>query len=184
MFAELATSLRSLVIFSLALGMVYPAVVTVLGQALFPEAAAGSLIYQGKTLIGSELLAQKFTSARYFHARPSGSDFAANPSGASNLSPTSAALNEAIAKRRADEGADAPADLLLASASGLDPHISLAAALHQVERIAKARAGDEQQRQAIEALVHRFTEPPQFGFLGQTRVNVLNLNRELDKQNQ
>ena len=129
-------------------------------------------------LVGSELLGQKFESPRYFWPRPSAGDYATVASGASNKGPTSAELKKAIDERRAIFGTDAPVDLLTASASGLDPHISPEAARSQVARVAAARNISIQK---LSELIDQTIESPQFGFLGEPRVNVLRLNRALDQ---
>ncbi len=125
------------------------------------------------------LLAQKFTGDKYFWPRPSACDYATVPSGASNLGPTSAALQSNVAARVALLGTNAPADMLYASGSGLDPHISPEAARFQVKRVAAARTAEVAK---VSALVERFIEPLQWGFLGEPRVNVLKLNLALDQQ--
>jgi potassium-transporting ATPase KdpC subunit len=124
------------------------------------------------------LLVQKFESPRYFWPRPSSADYATVPSGASNKGPTSADLKKSIDERRAKFGNDAPVDLLTASGSGLDPHISPAAARLQVARVAAAR---NMSIQKVTTLVDQTIEEPQLGFLGEPRLNVLQLNRALDQ---
>ena len=170
-------SLRIYLVLTLLTGLLYPLAFTGLAQMLFPKQANGSRIVEGDKLIGSDLLAQNFQSPKYFWPRPSAADFATVPSGASNFGPTSAALKKAIDDRRAKFGADAPVDLLTASGSGLDPHISPEAACAQVTRVAAAR---NLPRQTVSDLIGRQTEAPQLGFLGEPRVNVLRLNRALD----
>ncbi len=174
---QLFTSFRVLLVLTLLTGVVYPLIVTAVATLVFPKPAQGSLVVVGNTLIGSELLAQKFDSPRYFWPRPSGADYATVPSGASNKGPTSVDLLKAIDERRAKFGHDAPADLLTASASGLDPHISPAAAKYQCARVASAR-GLAPER--VRALVEPLTEPPQWGVFGEPRVNVFALNRAVD----
>jgi K+-transporting ATPase ATPase C chain len=129
-------------------------------------------------LVGSDLIAQKFESPKYFWPRPSGADYATVPSGASNKGPTAADLKKSIDERRQKFGADAPVDLLTASGSGLDPHISPEAAHIQIPRIAAAR---NVSAASIAELVDQTLEGPQFGFLGEPRINVLILNRALDQ---
>ncbi|MBV9658595.1 MAG: potassium-transporting ATPase subunit KdpC [Verrucomicrobia bacterium] len=177
---HLVQSLRMLVVFTLLTGMIYPLVVTGLARALFPTQSAGSLVFDagGNQPVGSALLAQKFTQPKYFWPRPSAGDFATLPSGASNKGPTSVDLVKAIADNREKFGAAAPVDLLTASGSGLDPHVSPAAALLQAARVADTR---KIPRERIEALVKKFIEPPQLGLFGEPRVNVLLLNRALDE---
>ena len=171
-------SIRIYIVLTLLTGIIYPLAMTGVAQLLFPKQANGSRIVENGKLIGSELLVQKFESPRYFWPRPSAADFATVASGASNKGPTSADLKKAIDERRTKFGSDAPVDLLTASGSGLDPHISPEAARLQISRIAGAR---NISIQTISALVDQTIEPPQFGFLGEPRVNVLRLNRALDE---
>jgi len=159
-------------------GIIYPLAMTGVAQLLFPRQANGSRVMGNGNLVGSELLGQKFESPRYFWPRPSAGDYATVASGASNKGPTSAELKKAIDERRAIFGTDAPVDLLTASASGLDPHISPEAARSQVARVAAARNISIQK---LSELIDQTIESPQFGFLGEPRVNVLRLNRALDQ---
>ncbi len=168
-------------------GVVYPAIVTGVAQLLFPHAANGSVIVNNGKSAGSELIGQPFVDPKYFWSRPSAtSPFANNPasSGASNLGPTNSALTDAVkqridALRAADPGnaAAVPADLVTASASGLDPHISPAAAQYQIARVARARGIDVE---TVTKLVAAATESRQLGVLGEPRINVLKLNLALD----
>lgn len=171
-------SIRIYIVLTLLTGIIYPLAMTGVAQILFPKQANGSRIIENGKLLGSELLVQKFESPRYFWPRPSAADFATVASGASNKGPTSADLKKSIDERRTKFGSDAPVDLLTASGSGLDPHISPEAARLQISRIAGAR---NISIQTISALVDQTIEPPQFGFLGEPRVNVLRLNRALDE---
>jgi K+-transporting ATPase ATPase C chain len=181
-------ALRLFLALTLLTGIAYPLVVTGVARLCFPRQAGGSLLVRDGKVIGSELLAQSFTNLNVFWPRPSGADFATVPSGASNKGPTSAELKKAIEDRaaqlRAAHGlaADAPvpADLLTASGSGLDPHLSPDAARFQIERVAKARGFDAAGRTRLARLVEDHVEPPQLGFLGESRVNVLKLNLTLD----
>jgi K+-transporting ATPase ATPase C chain len=169
-------------------GVAYPLVVTGLSKVIFPQQAEGSLAYKGGHPIGSVLIGQNFSDTRYFYSRPSaaGKDGydAANSSG-SNLGPTNQAFLDSVAKQaekvRTDNGLSSnvpiPGDLITASASGLDPHISPDAAGIQVVRVAKARNLGEQK---VQDLVAQYTEGRQFGVLGEPRVNVLKLNMALD----
>lgn len=157
-------------------GILYPLSLVAMGR-IFPEQASGSLIVRNGKPVGSALLAQKNDSPRYFQPRPSAADFATVPGGASNFGPTSAALAKAIADRRSIWGQDAPVDLLTASGSGLDPHLSPEAAAFQVRRVAEARKIPAAN---VLSLVNKFTDGPQFGFLGEPRVRILELNLALD----
>lgn len=165
-------------------GFVYPTVVTGLAQAIFPRQANGSLVTVNGRVVGSALIGQPFRQPYYFHPRPSATGYDAAASGASNRGPTDSTLAAAIAARadsaRALESTAAerlPADMLTASASGIDPHVSPANARLQVARVARARGVDAA---AVRALVDRVTEGRQFGLFGEPRVNVLLLNVALD----
>lgn len=165
-------------------GYAYPMFITALAQGLFPHQANGSLIEKNGKVIGSELIAQNFTEKKYFHPRPSaaGAGYEANNSGASNLSVTSKKLNdsfqERIAALKKENKGVIPVDLITASGSGLDPHITPEAAVYQAPRIAKARNIEVS---AINALISDHTEGRTLGFIGMPRVNVLALNLALDK---
>ncbi len=173
---------RLLLVFSALCGGVYPLLVTAIGQFAFPSQASGSLIVSGQSVIGSELIAQKFTLAKYFHSRPSAADYATIPSGASNQSPTSRALKDAVEQRRIIYNQAVPSDLVTASASGLDPHITPESAQAQISRIIAARVLDAASEQLLRTIVANNTENPTFGFLGKPRVNVLKLNMQLDRE--
>ncbi len=181
-------ALRLFVWLSILTGIVYPLALTGVLPLFFPAQAQGSLVARDGKTVGSRLLAQKFTDPHYFWARPSAADYATMPSGASNLGPTSLILKATVAERatklRANQGfastTPLPADLLFASASGLDPHISPAAAYFQLERVARARAFTPEQTRRCHDLIQRLVETPQWGALGEPRVNVLLLNLELD----
>jgi len=183
-------SIRQKVVWILVCGVLYPLAITAIAQLGFHDRANGSLVERGGQIVGSELIAQQFTGAEYFWPRPSAASYGTGPSGiagssGSNLGPTSAQLqtnvrNNAKALREAHKlpaDAPVPADLVFASASGLDPHISPEAARFQVARVAAARGMGEEQ---VKALLEKFVEPPQWGFLGEARVNVLMLNLALD----
>jgi K+-transporting ATPase ATPase C chain len=168
-------------------GLCYPLAVTGLAQVLFPHQANGSLIVDHGAVVGSELIGQPFSDPKHFWSRPSATSpyaYNAASSGGSNLGPTNQALidqakQNVAALRRADPGntAPVPVDLVTNSASGLDPDISVAAALYQASRIARARGLPVE---AVRRLVARHTAGRQFGILGEPRVNVLELNRALD----
>jgi K+-transporting ATPase ATPase C chain len=171
-------SLRIYLVLTLLTGILYPLAMTGVAQLLFPKQANGSRTFENSKLVGSDLLVQKFESPRYFWPRPSSADYATVPSGASNKGPTSADLKKSIDERRGKVGKDAPVDLLTASGSGLDPHISPEAARLQLARVAAARNMSIQQ---IAKIVDQTIEAPQLGFLGEPRVNVLKLNLALDQ---
>jgi potassium-transporting ATPase KdpC subunit len=188
MLKDFTTALRPAIVltilFAALLGIAYPAALTGAGQLLFPDQANGSLIRSGDRVIGSELIGQGFASPRYFHPRPSaaGKDgYDASASSGSNLGPTSQALVDRVksdlAAQSASPATSAPTDLVTASASGLDPHISPEAAFYQVARVAAARRLSQG---AVHRLVSDHVEQPLLGFLGEPRVNVLLLNRALD----
>ncbi len=176
-------SIRMLAVLSLLTGLAYPLVVTGLSKALFSDQANGSLVVIDGKPVGSVLVGQSFSSDGYFWPRPSAVGYNPLPSGGSNCGPTSAQLRDSIASRAARLGAPAPvipADLMHASGSGLDPHISPEAALFQIDRISAARGLHGVRRQEVRQLVERHIEPRQFGMLGEPRVNVLMLNLALD----
>lgn len=184
---DFVASVRLLLWFTLLCGGLYTLAVTAVCQTLFKAKADGSLLTaKDGTLLGSALLAQKFKADRYFWERPSAVDYNPQSSGGSNLGPTSAALKKAVldgtaALIKANPGAgDPPQDLLFASGSGLDPHISPEAARYQVARVAAARHFDPAHIEALKSLVERSVEGPDWGVFGQARVNVLNLNLALD----
>lgn len=182
-------ALRLFLVMTVITGVLYPLAVTGIGQGLFRDKANGSILKGSQNqALGSELLAQKFDSVIYFQPRPSACDYGTVASGASNKGPTSKALQDLVQERRAAfrttnglaAGQAVPGDMVFASGSGLDPHISPEAARRQVERVAKARAYNEAQTQALTQLVERAVESPQFGIFGQERINVLRLNMALD----
>lgn len=180
-------ALVALLVLSLITGVVYPAAITGASAVLFPRQAGGSRLLAGDTLLGSALIGQEFTEAGYFWSRPSATGpvaYNGAASSGSNLGPSNPALHEAIAARVAAlRAADpsrtepVPVDLVTASGSGLDPHITPAAAEYQVSRVSRARGVRED---SVRALVARATEGRQFGVLGEPRVNVLRLNLALD----
>ena len=187
MRAQIRPAIVTLVLLSVLTGVVYPAIVTGIAQVVFPHQANGSLIVRDGKVIGSALIGQPFDDPKYFWGRPSATapfPYNAGSSSGSNLGPTNPALTKAVQERvdalRAadpDNKAPVPVDLVTTSGSGLDPHISPAAALYQVGRVAKARKMDES---AVRHLIERATEGRQLVLLGEPRVNVLTLNLALD----
>ena len=171
------TSIRFTLVTTVLLGLGYPLLVTGIAGALFPHKAAGSLILKDGTVIGSELLAQSFTSDRYFHPRPSaaGNGYDATASGGSNLAQSSKTL---VDRLQGSIDKPVPIDLVTTSGSGLDPDITPDAATFQVPRVAKARNLTEPQ---VKKLVEQHITARQLGLLGEPRVNVLELNLDLDK---
>ena len=179
------TSIRYTILVTVLFGLGYPLVVTVLAGALFPHKAAGSLILRNGQVIGSELIAQSFTADKYFHPRPSaaGNGYDATASGGSNLAQSSKTLidriNASVAQlQKENPGKPVPADLVTTSASGLDPEITPEAASFEVPRVAKARGISEEQ---LHRLIAQHIAKPQYGVLGEARVNVLELNLALDQ---
>jgi K+-transporting ATPase ATPase C chain len=187
MFKIARTAALQLIVFTVLTGVLYPVFVTVISQILFSHAANGSILEVNGKKLGSELIGQPFDDPKYFWSRPSATGSVAYnglASGGSNLAPTNPALVDAVRARvaklkAADQGNNAPVpiDLVTASGSGLDPHISPAAAEYQAARVARIRGlSDDHIREAIQ----RHTQAPTLGILGQPRVNVLQLNLDLD----
>jgi len=182
------TSIRFTIVTTVLLGLGYPLLVTGVAGVLFPRKAAGSLILKDGQVIGSELLAQSFTSDKYFHPRPSaaGNGYDATSSGGSNLAQSNKILVDRIQSSidkltQENSGKAVPIDLVTTSGSGLDPDITPDAAYFQAPRVAKARGISEER---IRQLIEQHITARQFGFLGEPRVNVLNLNLDLDKVGQ
>ena len=188
MTKDLAAAIRPTLVLTLLFaaltGLAYPALVTALGQLLFPAQANGSLIERDGHVIGSELIAQGFASPRYFHPRPSaaGKGWDATNSGGSNYGPAARPLVDRVKGELATlgkEGNPVPADLVTASGSGLDPDISPEAARFQIARVAAAQ---HLSPEAVSTVVSRAIQYPLLGFIGEPRVNVLMLNLALDKE--
>lgn len=184
MHRQLRYAIGFVVLLTVLTGVIYPLAVTGIAQTLFHHQADGSLIEENGDTVGSELIGQPFSDPHYFWGRLSATEYDAAASSGSNYGPTNPALLEAIQARidalkavDPDNQEPIPVDLVTSSGSGLDPHISVAAALYQVPRVARYRELGEDQ---VSALVERFTEGRQFGILGEPRVNVLKLNLALD----
>jgi K+-transporting ATPase ATPase C chain len=191
MIKLITQSIRQLILWSVVTGVVYPLVITFIAQGAFRTQANGSLVERDGKLVGSALLAQQFQGSNYFWPRPSACSYGTGPTGiaassGSNLGPTSGTLqtnviNNAsafISGNNLPTNTPVPPDMVFASASGLDPHISPEAARLQIARVAAARGVGPDK---VTGLVEKFIEPPQWGFLGEPRVNVLLLNIALDE---
>jgi potassium-transporting ATPase KdpC subunit len=183
---NLVTAVLMTIATTVLLGIIYPLVVTGIAQVLFPKKANGQLLEANGKIIGSRIIGQAFSRPGYFHSRPSaaGNGYDASNSNGSQLGPTNPQLIDRVkgdvaTLQAEDPNVPIPVDLVTTSASGLDPHISPAAAMFQVPRVAKARGTNEEE---LRRLVTMHTEGRQLGFLGEPRVNVLELNLELDKQ--
>jgi K+-transporting ATPase ATPase C chain len=189
MFSQFRPALVSLIVLTIVTGLVYPAIVTFVAKVAFSEKAAGSVIRINGKSAGSELIGQPFSDAKYFWSRPSATSpvpYAGEGGSGSNLGPSNPALIDAVKQRIAAlhiadplNQQPVPIDLVTASASGLDPHISVAAAKYQSQRVAKARGMSTAK---IEQLINQFTEGQSLGVLGEERVDVLKLNLALDGQ--
>jgi K+-transporting ATPase ATPase C chain len=185
--SQLRAILVSMVLLTVLTGLAYPLLILGLAQAFFPEQADGSLVRRDSKVIGSTLIGQQFDDPRYFWGRPSATaptPYNAAASSGTNLAPSNPQLAKdvaarciALAKAHGNSVAPIPLDLVTASGSGLDPHVTVAAMLYQVDRVAAARRIDPS---TVRALVERHIEAPAFGFLGQRRVNVLAVNLALD----
>jgi K+-transporting ATPase ATPase C chain len=185
---QIITGLRFLVLMIILTGLVYPGLVTVITSVFSPKEANGSLVKRDGVIIGSKLIGQNFDSQKYFWSRPSFNNYNPLPSGASNLGPLNPLLIKKINENEKDfaqankinEDVNIPPEMLTASASGLDPHISPAAAFLQISRIAEARGMDKAEQDKLIELVNDLTENRQFSFLGEPRINVFLLNLRID----
>jgi|SRR5574344_1089698 potassium-transporting ATPase KdpC subunit len=182
-------SLKIFLFFIILTGILYPLMITGIAQVVFPSEANGSLITRNEKVVGSELIGQQFDSIIYFSSRPSAVSYNTLPSGGSNLGLTSTKLKNLVDERksrflefnRLDSLTAVPSEMLFASASGLDPHISPEAALLQVDRIANARGFNKSKKQQLIREIDALTEKPQFFCLGKSRINVLLLNLKTDE---
>ena len=185
---QLKPALVLIIVFTVLTGLLYPLLVTGIAQVVFPGKANGSFLTKNGKIVGSELIGQPFSSPKYFWSRLSATgpfSYNAGASSGSNYGPLNPALFDAVQKRIKDlKDADpqntrpVPVDLVTASGSGLDPHISVASALYQLPRVSRTRHVSEER---VRSLVDRYTEGRQWGFLGEPRVNVLELNLALDE---
>lgn len=186
---NLIISLKIFLFLTILTGVIYPVLITGLAQIGFHDKANGSLIIIDNKTVGSNLIGQKFDSITYFASRPSAVSYNPLPSGGSNFSSTNSELKNLVEERRKrfininkiDDFSKIPSEMVFASASGLDPHISPEAAQLQVNRISNARNFNETQKLYLVVLIKKLTEDPQFSFLGEARINVLKLNLELDQ---
>ena len=185
---SLVIAIKMFLLFSILTGIIYPLIITGTAQLVFNRKANGSLIEKGGTIAGSALIGQKFDTAIYFSSRPSATSYNPLPSGGSNLGLTNSRLRELSEQRRhqfiafnnLDTLTSVPSEMLFASASGLDPHISLRSALLQYERISRVRRLNESQKAKLKELIYSLTEKKQLFCLGEQRINVLQLNLSLD----
>jgi K+-transporting ATPase ATPase C chain len=183
-------SLSIFVVMTLLTGVIYPLFITLIGQIIFPTESNGSMIVKNGKVIGSELIGQNFADSIYFQSRPSAINYNPMPSGASNLGLSSTLLKEQFNARISefrknnllDDSISVPSDILFASGSGVDPHISIEAAKLQITRIVKSRNLHSDKSKLLYNLVDSLTEYPQFGVLGNQVVNVLSLNLKLDEE--
>jgi K+-transporting ATPase ATPase C chain len=183
------SALKIFLILTFITGIAYPLAVSGFARVFYPGKAGGDFIESGGKTVGSELIGQSFKAPRYFWGRPSAIGYNPLPSGGSNLSPVSLALQKQavenssafLAANPGAAGRTVPAEMVFASASGLDPHITPEAALAQIERVAAARGFDSVRKKELVSLVASLTERRDLGFLGENRVNVLKLNLSLDQ---
>jgi potassium-transporting ATPase KdpC subunit len=189
MKTQIKIAFKLFIIMTLLTGVAYPLCVTGISQVIFPLKANGSQLKNGDTVIGSLLIGQSFNNDRYFQSRPSTVDYQTLPSGASNLSVTSKKLEAQFIERKRlflkqnnlKDSAEVPSEMLFASASGLDPHISVKAAELQVQRIAQNRSLNASQTEQLQNLIDKVKESRQLGLFGEPKINVLALNFEMDQ---
>jgi K+-transporting ATPase ATPase C chain len=187
MKSQIIIALKFLFVMTVLTGIIYPLFMTGIAQLSFPAKANGSLIMKDGKIVGSVLIGQKFDSIKYFSSRPSAIGYNPIPSGASNYGPTSDTLKKQVTARRINfmkmnsvNDMSVPAEMIFASGSGLDPHISPESALMQVDRIVKSRQLNNVRKDLLLNKIKELTESPQYFFLGEKRINVLLLNIELD----
>lgn len=186
----LIQSLKMILILTFFLGLIYPIVITAIGQIIFPSKANGSLVLRNNKIVGSELIGQNFSDSIYFQQRPSAINYNPMPSGASNLALSSSLLSDQVKERRAgfleenllNKKVSVPSEMLFASGSGVDPDISVESAKLQLNRIIKARKLNTNRTETINNLIDSLAENIQFGVSGNKFVNVLMLNLKLDEQ--
>jgi potassium-transporting ATPase KdpC subunit len=186
---QINIALRLLLVLTIITGVIYPLLITGISRAIFHDKSEGSLVKKDGQIAGSLLIGQANDSIAYFWPRPSAVNYQTLPSGGSNYSWSDQRLKELVAERKAafikdnmlNDTSSVPVEMLFASASGLDPHISPRAALLQADRVAKARNFNEDQKQKLLMLIAKMTEKPQFSLFGEARINVFLLNLELNK---
>lgn len=186
MKSALWNNIKLFIWLSVLTGLVYPLILTGFGNFIFNTKSQGDFIYVKGEKRGARLIGQQFKSERYFWGRPSAVNYSALPSGGSQLGPTSRKLKEIVEKRKsylqkAHQAEEIPAELLFASGSGLDPHLTRLALDFQFERVGKARGWNEEEKQKVREQIDRFTQPRFLGFIGEAVVNVLELNIALDE---
>jgi potassium-transporting ATPase KdpC subunit len=188
---QILITIKYFTVITVLTGIIYPLFISAVSMIAFPAKSSGSIIEKEGKSVGSELIGQKFESDKYFWPRPSAIDYNPMPSGGSNLGPTSSALKKFYddkqknftEKNGISDPSSVPNEMFFASGSGVDPHISPRSALLQVNRISKARGFTGAQKEMVVKLIGSLTQNPQFGFLGDSVINVLLLNLELDKVN-
>ena len=189
MKTQMIIALKFLLVMTLLTGIIYPLLITGIAQLFFPRNANGSMVVRDGKIVGSELIGQKFDSTIYFWSRPSAIGYNPVPSGASNYGPTSDTLKKLVKARtlhfmnaNSITGMHSvPVEMIFASGSGLDPHISPEAASLQADRVVHARNYNETQKQQVMLLIKNMTEQPQFSLFGEPRINVFELNLAIDQ---